>query len=316
MIQRRALDIAKPAPPNSGHNANDPIVDNARAPGLRPSGRNLLGLVLAMVAAAVPLPALAQEDFVGEVRRVASLDVCGDQLLLALATPSQIIGLSSRATNPRFSFLAAAATELDSTARGFEAIVAAAPDLVLVGPDTPEVTRERLLRLGYQTAEIDRVASVNDAIAQVRDIATRIGQSEAGERLAQTIVAARGPAQPVIFADTALALGTGSVAFTDGTLMADLLRIVGLNNVADEIARDDGRVQLEVLITAPPRYLIVPEPEDGLVLRADILTHPALEAVFPPAGRLEIAENLTVCGGPSIPEALRRLANELRRVGR
>jgi iron complex transport system substrate-binding protein len=35
--------------------------------------------------------------------------------------------------------------------------------------------------------------------------------------------------------------------------------------------------------------------------------HPALTRLYPPAKRLFIPENLTVCGGPMLAEALDRL---------
>jgi iron complex transport system substrate-binding protein len=53
--------------------------------------------------------------------------------------------------------------------------------------------------------------------------------------------------------------------------------------------------------------------EDGLAEdqgRA-ILLHPAIRAMFPPERRLILPERLTVCGGPMLAEAMRRLARHI-----
>ena len=45
-----------------------------------------------------------------------------------------------------------------------------------------------------------------------------------------------------------------------------------------------------------------------------LLAHPALAALYPPDRRILLPERLTVCGGPSLPEAIDWLASEARRV--
>ena len=45
-----------------------------------------------------------------------------------------------------------------------------------------------------------------------------------------------------------------------------------------------------------------------------LLAHPALADLYPPDRRSLLPERLTVCGGPSLPEAIDGLASEARRV--
>ncbi len=273
--------------------------------------RRLLPAILAPLIAGVSAPAPAQPA----LPTIASFDVCADQLALALAVPTQIVALSVEATDPRASYLAVAARDLGLADFGIEGVIAADPDVILVGPSTSEAVRRRLQDLGYGLTEVPRVASVDEAVAQIREIAETLGQAAAGERLAQTVEAARGQARRVNWGDTALALSHGGRVFGTTSMLSGLMAVVGLNNAAADLAGNRGRVPLEVLVASPPDYLIVPEPETEAALRTDMLVHPALEAVLPARSRLEIAENLVVCGGPGLPEALRRLASELDRVG-
>jgi iron complex transport system substrate-binding protein len=70
----------------------------------------------------------------GPPKRIVSFNLCADQLLLALADPAQIAGLSPYAVNPLLSVMterAAAFPRLDWDA---ESVVNLAPDLVLGGP--------------------------------------------------------------------------------------------------------------------------------------------------------------------------------------
>ncbi len=72
---------------------------------------------------------------------------------------------------------------------------------------------------------------------------------------------------------------------------------------------------LERIVADRPDYLVVasadPRAEDQ---GSALLDHPALARDYPPERRIVLPERLTVCGGPSLPAALDRLAAEARRV--
>jgi iron complex transport system substrate-binding protein len=246
---------------------------------------------------------------------VASLSVCGDQLLLALAEPGQIASLSSGATDDRISYYAELANRYPHGAGGVEALIGYAPDVVLVDAGIASETRARMERLGYHVFEIDAVNTIDDAIAQVRDVAALLGRESQGEAVAAVIEAARRQATRTNWGDTAVAFRRGGVVPGDVSLMTDLLAVIGLNNVGEILSGGDGRVPLEVLVASPPDYLVVPEPEPASIGQSlAMLSHPALMSLFPPARRILLPDRLTYCGGPSLPEALRWLAGELARV--
>ena len=252
---------------------------------------------------------------------VVSINLCADELLIALADPAQIADLSIYATDPNLAFLAGEAKRFRHDAGAAETVVAMAPDLVLAGRFSKRETRATLTTLGYRLVELEPARNIADSVAQIRKVASLLGHPERGEGLISRIDEARDRAA------TAVSIGSGnrrSVAvylrrgYVTGsnTLTDELLSLVGLDNAGSRLAgRTGGVVPLEKLIAAPPDYLLVssrqaPAEDQGSAL----LAHPALAALFPPEKRIALPDRLTVCGGPSLPAALDWLAGEARRV--
>src|SRR5882724_11076727 len=86
-------------------------------------------LMLACAMAAAGAPAKADPP-----RRVVSFNVCADQLVVALADPAQVAGLSPYATDSTLSAVAAEARAYRRIQWHAESVVPLDPDLVLVGP--------------------------------------------------------------------------------------------------------------------------------------------------------------------------------------
>jgi iron complex transport system substrate-binding protein len=295
--------------------ARRPGTDKASEP-RRGKGPALLwpGILIASALALAAGAAIGQPS--GETpRRVASLSVCGDQLLLAMAAPAQIASLSSDSTDRRVSYYADIADRYPHGAGGIEALIGYAPDLVLVDAGVASAARQRMERLGYRVFEIEPVRTIDQSITQVLEVAVLLGREEQGAALATVIDSARRQATRTNWGDTAVSFRRGGSVPGNDTLMTDLLAVIGLNNVGELLSAGTGRVPLETLVAAPPDYLVVPEPDSAAAGQGmAMLTHPALMALFPPARRILLPDRLTYCGGPSLPEALRWLASEFERV--
>jgi iron complex transport system substrate-binding protein len=273
----------------------------------------------AALALALSLPPANAEPV---PQRVVSINLCADELLLALADPAQIADLSIYATDPGLSFFAEEAKRFRHDASAAETVVDVAPDLVLAGRFGKRETRTTLVALGYRVVELEPARSTADSIAEIRKVAAILGHPARGEALVSRINEARNQATAVIDAgpgkrrSVVLYLRRGYVTGSH-TLTDELLAIVGLDNAGSRLAgTTGGLVPLEKLIAAPPDYLLVsslqPAAEDQ---GSALLAHPALAALFPPEKRIALPDRLTVCGGPSLPAALDRLASEVRRVG-
>ena len=114
-------------------------------------------------------------------RRVVSFNICADQLVVALADPAQIAGLSPYATDPTLSAVAAEARAYRRVPWHAESVVPLDPDLVLVGPRDRSVTQRMLGALGFRVVGIDLVGTIAAAREQIRQVAALLGQPGRGE---------------------------------------------------------------------------------------------------------------------------------------
>ena len=251
--------------------------------------------------------------------RIVSINLCADELLIALADPAQIVALSPFSVDRNLSFFADQAAAYRHDVATAEQVVETNPDLVLAGRFTKRATRAMLTRLGYQLVLLDPARSVAHSIDQIRQIAGIVGHADRGEELVAAIVAARDEAAAriqVTQATTAVIYQRRGYVTGGQTLSEELLEIAGFRNAGAELAGPiGGFVALERLVATPPDHLVVSRPgaraeDQGSAL----LAHPALSALFPPHRRIVLPERLTVCGGPSLPAAIRWLVGEAERL--
>jgi iron complex transport system substrate-binding protein len=274
-----------------------------------------LARILAIVAFLLPgvagaAPAVPQ--------RVVSINLCADELLLALADPGQIASLSVYATDPDLSTVVAEAAAFPHHAASAESVVALAPDLVLAGRFTKRDTRDMLTRLGYRLELLDAPRSIADSEKQISRMAALLGHPDRGAALIADIEAARAraaAAAPSVKSTAANYQRRGYVAGSD-TLMSELLGIAGFADAGGKLAgRTGGFVPLEKVVASPPDYIVVASADlaahdEGSAL----LAHPALMSLYPENRRIVLPPKLTVCGGPTLPLALDRVASEAHRV--
>jgi len=280
---------------------------------------NRFGLIVA--AWALAGPALAESPSVEAPKRIVSINACADQLLLALADPAQIAALSLYATDPAYSYLAEQAKALPHDAGAAETVIQRDPDLVLAGRFTKRETRSMLKRLGFKVVELDTVKSIDDSIAQIRDVAALLGHPERGNALIDRIEAARAKAAAGVPAGahppTVAVYQRRGYVTGQNTLTGELLRLAGFADMGGQLAgKTGGFVPLERIVTDKPDMLVV---ADAQTVAADqgsaLLAHPALRELYPPERRIALPGRLTICAGPSLPEAIETLAAERAKLG-
>src|SRR5262249_1054075 len=118
-----------------------------------------LGAMALLVATVEPLAAEVP-------RRVASFNLCADQLGVALADPDQVVGLSPYASDPRISVVADKARAFARLPLQAEALVPHQPDLVLVGTWDRPLAQRMLRGLGFRVIGVDVMNDVGAARAQ------------------------------------------------------------------------------------------------------------------------------------------------------
>ena len=274
--------------------------------------------IISFVAAL--LAVLTQVAAAGAPQRIVSINMCTDELLLALADPGQIAALSPYAADPTMSFMADKAGSYRHAAQA-ETVVELHPDLVLTGSFNDPATVGMLTRLGYRLERIGAANSIDKSIAQIREVAALTGHPERGAALVARIEAARQaalaaagdrpPATAVVYQRRGYVTG-------GDTLTGELLSIAGFVNEGGRLAGTTGGfVSLEKLVANHPDYIVMSSPDPRAVDQGTaLLFHPALTTLYPPSRRIVLPQRLVVCGGPSLPTALAWVTREAQRVER
>ncbi len=253
-----------------------------------------------------------------EQPRIASINLCTDQLLVTLADPAQILGISPFARDPFRSWDKDKAAQFRLLSGEAEDVLALKPDVVVAGRFTKRATRELLKEKGLKVAEFAPARSLDDVKKQLRDMGAIVRHPERAEaeiaRLDAAIAHARAAAQrnPL----RVLAVSRRGWVSGGDNLTTSLLSAVGLKNAGGELGlKAGGFASLEAIVTLKPDLLLVTDNTDFAEDEGRaFLLHPALEKTYPPSKRLVLPERLTACGGPTMIEALDRLTAEINRV--
>ena len=270
--------------------------------------RRMLLVVLGLL---ITWPASAQTP-----RRVVSFNLCADQLVVALADPEQIAGLSPYAADPNLSFVADKARAFRRIDWQAEATIALEPDLVFVGSWDRSATRRMLRKLGFRTMELDLAPDLASARQQIVDVAAALGHPERGEQLIAALDAARARLEAVRLPyRTALVLERGGFTAGPDSLAATLLATAGLKPPSGAPSGFGGFLPLEKLLVLRPDLIFLKDPpaqpsDQGALF----FTHPALRALYPASRRIALPTRFTMCGGPALVAAFDYLAEVLARL--
>jgi iron complex transport system substrate-binding protein len=252
--------------------------------------------------------------------RIASMNICTDQLLITLADPQQILGLSRFSRDTWQSFSADAAHRYPILSGGAEDVLVLRPDVVVASLFDKRSTRELLKEKGLHLAEFAVPRNLDEVKAQIREMGRIVGHADRADAEIARLDAAISRARRAVTDKRYRVLPLSRRGWVSGSdsLVSSLLTETGLFNAAGDLGvGTGGYASLEAIVNAKPDFLLVSEAGD----RAEddgraFLLHPALERFYPPAKRIVIPERLTVCGGVMLVEALDVLVKELQRVER
>lgn len=261
---------------------------------------------------------LAASPALAEAPRFVSINMCTDQLLLAIADPEQIIGLSPFAQDAERSWAAGRAMDHPILSGTAEEVLYLAPDIVMAGRFTRRETRNLLRAKGFHVEEFDPVRNLDESREQMR----RVGVLSGHEDRARAHIAALDAAIESVRASASkrnlriLPLQRRGWVSGGETLITELLGLTGLTNAASELGlKSGGQVSLEAIVKLRPDALLLSRDDKAAEDQGRaMLHHPAIAAMFPHERRLVIPQSLTVCGGPMLAEALERLAQEIEKL--
>src|SRR5947209_6485365 len=112
-----------------------------------------------------------------------SINVCTDQLALALVPTERITSVSWVARDTEDSYMAAAAARVSVNHGSAEEVVRQRPDLVLAGTYTTTATRALLRSVNFPVLEIGPAESFAEIRAVTRSVGFAVGESERAEQL-------------------------------------------------------------------------------------------------------------------------------------
>ncbi|MGE5953056.1 MAG: ABC transporter substrate-binding protein [Qipengyuania vulgaris] len=233
---------------------------------------------------------------------MVSLNPCTDAILAEVTAPGQLLAISHYSKDPSSSSMEPEdAARFAATGGTVEEVLALDPDVVVASSFLAPATRAALEELGVEVVTFGGTATVEDSLAQVRELAALVGNEAAGERLVTDIASALEEVSPDRPALEAALWQPGGIVPGEASLVSDLLRRTGFAGygAARGMAQADY-LSLEQVVTDPPEVLLIAGSERGQA-------HPALDNL---AGmrRESFDTRLIYCGGPTIIRAAERLA--------
>jgi len=248
---------------------------------------------------------------------VASINLCADQLVLALADPDQILTVSWLSADPEESLFATAAARHPLNYGTAEELLRFHPDVVIAGAYTNSFTRALLIRLGYRVVELKPEDTVAEIESNLRKVAGAVGHAERGEQLVAAIRAesrtidanrpARAPATVVV--------RPGGFTVGRHSLADELMTLAGMRNVAAEQGLDRwGSLSMETLLRSAPEMLVLTGYRLAQPSLANlVLEHPALRRLRAERPTTTIPAAYWACGLPQSLDSATLLQNAAAR---
>jgi iron complex transport system substrate-binding protein len=253
---------------------------------------------LSAASLALAAPALAAPA------RVASLNLCTDELLLELAAPRQIASVTYLAQQPAETMLWRQARHYRSNDGSLISVAALRPELIVTmgggGRDRLRIAE----RLGIRTLDLPFAQNLGDVGENVRRLALALGRERAGAALLRRLAGLIGNA-PRGRRD-AIWLGGGGRTVSASGLEAQWMALAGLR----QRAMPGDRVSLETLLVRPPAVLLRSDYRAGQYSAGQRwLSHPAARwaraaHTIPTDGRR------WTCMGPLLIDEIYRLRRE------
>ncbi|MEW8231175.1 MAG: ABC transporter substrate-binding protein [Candidatus Thiodiazotropha endolucinida] len=277
---------------------------------MRSTAIGLFLLLLTSLVAATELPP----------RRVVSVNLCSDQLLLLLAGPRQVASVSHLATEPASSFVAEQAARYPLNHARAEEIIRLKPDLILVTPHTNPRLRTTLEQLGYPLHRLSLGNRVEDIIGDIRQLAARLGQVSRGESLIARMQRRLQSDLPDGAKPPPTAIFYQPRGYTSGsdTLQDEALRLAGWNNLAaQQGVKGYAPIPLEEILHWRPDTLFTSAyTKTGDSLAERQLRHPALNRLLANNPMVKIPYKYWICPGPMLAEAVDMLRQARESVDR
>lgn len=245
------------------------------------------GLIVLLVAGVVYRPHLLQGDLTPPVfppRRIVSLTLAADEILLALTPPERIAALTYLADDPRVSNVVAEARGIPHKVKAnAEQVLALQPDLIIVSAHTNAAVKGLLQTTGVSLLELRSFLSLADVKANILAIGQATGTADKAHalvammerRFQEVQQRVAGSPQPRV-----LYYAAGGFVLGKGTTMDEMIAYAGGRNAALEAGVQGGKkISQEKVVALNPAVILVSGEDQQEGLRELLLADPTLQDV-------------------------------------
>jgi len=246
--------------------------------------------------------------------RIVSVNMCTDELLLRLADRDRIASVTWLSQDSRNGNVASAAADIPANHALAEEVLSFHPDLVLAGAFTPRTTVDLLKRTGVRVAEFEVAQTLEDVRRQIGDVAATIGEKERGAAMIAGMDARLAELAPPVRARPlrAIVLQPNGYTVDKGSLVDDLMRRAGLDNLAEHLGFDNYlQIPLEVVALQQADVLIVTgEGFSAPSLATEALHHPIVGKLSERLRIVFLPSRLWTCAGPAVVDAVQAMIEQ------
>jgi iron complex transport system substrate-binding protein len=239
---------------------------------------------------------------------IMSVNLCADQLVLALANQRDVVSVSHLARDCAISVACREAAGVPINHGTAEEMVAASPDILIAGKYTTRATVAIAHKFGMNVLELDVPTTFDQVERQVMTVADALGVHERGEAMVATFEK-KLATLPLPPADAphpiAAVYETNGFTIGPGSMIDMLLTKAGFINFTRTLGIDNySVVPMELLVLRHPDILILNghQDENHPSLGGSLLNHPVLAKNFPRT--VVVPQRLWICGNPAIADAL------------
>ncbi len=262
---------------------------------------------------ALVLAAFTSVGVAADLPRVASINLCADQLALLLADDEQILTLTNLSHDSAGSYYYEKARQYPANKGYSEKILRLAPDVVIAGQYTALHTVKLLREVGLRVESLPIANDFDTLFSNIRAVAGWLGQTGRGDTIIAGLQQRLNSLEPVSEPRPVAAVYDPN-GYTSGasSLRGQLMELAGWRNAATDAGIETyGQLSLEQIINMAPDALIDSPYSPGTYSRAQMTSsHPALLQAGLDPHVISIPSRMMVCAGPWTVDVLERLQDE------
>ena len=248
-----------------------------------------------------------------EFKRIVSLNLCTDQLVINIAQRHNIAALSFLVIDPKTSASVKQAKGIPLVRGSVEEIINLKPDIVFSGVQVNPVQIKLLKRFKLKIIQVPIATSLKSIEDNIQIVANALNLRRRGTKIIQEFrQAIKKYSKRTTLLDKPIAalLWPNGLSSGRGTLPHSVIEKAGFRNLSALINKSGTSfLSIEALLRRNLDLLVLGQSLPNPSLAHKFLDHPALSAKFSRTKKILIPDNLWLCGTPNTATAVRILSS-------